>query len=88
MQKIAAALIEAQKELPLVLGKDSKGHYNDYVSLERIIESVRLILNKHGLSLTQTGDMLEGQLLCRTRLIHSSGEFVEGAWPGDCRRQQ
>ena len=91
MKEIAAALIEAQKELPLVLGKDDQtvvgktkgGDYvrRGYLTLEKIIEEVRPILSKHGIALVQTGDIFEGKALCRTRLIHSSGEFVEGAWP-------
>ena len=92
MKEIAAALIEAQKELPLVIGKDSKlvvGKDSSgkaveryYSSLEAIIEKVRPILSRHGIALLQTGVVAEsGQLMCYTRLIHSSGESVEGHWP-------
>ena len=56
MKEIAAALIEAQKELPLVIGRDSKAYLGNYTSLETLIEKARPVLNRHGIALVQTGD--------------------------------
>ena len=81
MQEIAKALIEAQKELPLVIGKTTKGHYRDFAGLEIIIEKVRPILSKHGIAVIQAGAMSDGKFACRTLLLHTSGEFIEGYWP-------
>ena len=86
MQEIAKALIEAQKELPLVIAKESDGIVRDgqhrkYAGLENIIEKVRPILNKHGISLLQPGRIEDGQYVCRTILLHTSGETIEAEWP-------
>ena len=81
MQEIAKALIEAQKELPLVIGKTTKGHYRDFAGLETLIEKVRPILSRHGIAVIQAGAMSDGKFFCRTLLLHTSGEFIEGYWP-------
>ena len=81
MKEIAAALIAAQKELPLVIGEDSVGHHSNYASLETIIERVRPILNKHGLTLSQSGASADGQFICETTIMHTSGESLHGCWP-------
>ena len=81
MKEIAAALIEAQKELPLVIGKTTKGHYRDFAGLETLIEKVRPILSKNGIAVLQAGAMVDGKFSCRTLLLHTSGEFIEGYWP-------
>lgn len=81
MQKIAEALATAQGDLPLVIRKADRGHHNSYASFEAILEKVRPILNKHSLSLLQVGVEIEGQCYCKTILLHTSGESVEGVWP-------
>ena len=86
MQEIAKALIEAQKELPLVIAKDADGIIRDgqrrkYAGLESIIEKVRPILNKHGIAVLQPGRIEDGQYVCRTILLHTSGETIESEWP-------
>lgn len=86
MKEIAAALIEAQKELPLVLGKDGEGIVREgkkrkYLTLENIIETARPILNKHGLTLSQSGAMADGKFVCETTILHISGEAWRGIWP-------
>ena len=81
MKQIAEALLEAQKELPLIIQRETRGHHNSYTSLELILQRVRPVLNKHGIIVIQVGDLVAGQVVCRTRLLHSSGEFVEGQWP-------
>ena len=86
MKEIAAAFVEAQKELPLVIAKETDGIIRDgqrrkYAGLENIIEKVRPILNKHGISVLQPGRIEDGQYICRTILLHTSGETIEGEWP-------
>lgn len=87
MKEIATALIEAQKELPLVIAKEADGivrggKKSKYASFENIIEKIRPILNKHGIALLQAGKIdAEGKAICHTILVHTSGEMIEGEWP-------
>ena len=82
MKQIAEALAATQAGLPLVIRKADKGHHNSYASFETILEKVRPILNTHGLSILQVGEVIEGQCFCKvTVLLHTSGESIEGVWP-------
>ncbi len=57
----------------LNIAKDSKGYGYDYTSLEKLIEHTKPILAEHELSIMQ---MPTGNGLI-TRMIHSSGEWIE-----------
>ena len=57
MSALAEALVAAQAELPTAIGKDSDGQIGTrsykYLSLDKLIEATRPILNRHGLSIVQ-----------------------------------
>lgn len=75
---IAPALLAAQKEIGNA-SKDAKNpHFrNSYASLGSVIEAVKEPLNKHGISVIQAlSDGKEG-LYLSTRLLHSSGQWIE-----------
>lgn len=78
LNELATALAKAQGELKNP-GLDSVNpHFpNSYASLPGILASVRPVLAKHGLCLTQhlagTGDGIS----CTTILLHQSGQFIE-----------
>lgn len=80
ISEIAKALSLFQ-ENALVLGKNSKGYGYTYVSLDKIVSRCYPILAQCGLSishvLSSNGDI---PVLC-TILMHSSGEFISGAYP-------
>lgn len=59
------------------LKKDAKSHRNTYISLDNIIHTVRPLLSKCGLSVTQD---LAGSFLITT-LLHESGQFKGSAMP-------
>jgi hypothetical protein len=59
------------------LKKDAKSHRNTYISLDNIIHTVRPLLAKCGLSVTQD---LAGSFLITT-LLHESGQFKGSAMP-------
>lgn len=77
---LAPALVAALAELEGVK-KDSKNpHFkNDYASLEAVSEASRPILAKHDLCAFQSPGHMEGQTITvTTRLLHKSGEWIEG----------
>lgn len=88
--KIAEALSKAQAEVvqpeknKTVEVQTKSGHkYKfDYADYSAIVESVRIPLSKNGIAFThliETDD--RGALVLFTRLIHSSGEYLESAYP-------
>lgn len=84
MENLAKALAAFQKELPKV-GKDKTakmGTYSySYTDLGTLTHTIMPVLVKHGLTFitypraTESGYELVG------RLMHTSGEFIEGALP-------
>jgi hypothetical protein len=79
MGAIAKAVIAFESE-QITLKKDGKNTYLDaqYSTLENLINSTRKELIKHGLAIVSSSD--EGSMGCiktTTRLIHSSGEWIE-----------
>ena len=61
MSALAEALVAAQAELPLVLGKDAQGAIDGkggtrsyrYLTLDKLIAETRPILQRHGLTIVQ-----------------------------------
>lgn len=78
INEIAKALAEFNKEITRI-SKDASNpfHKNQYATLDNILDTIRPILSKNGLSIMQlpSGD---GQTIeMRTLLIHTSGQFIE-----------
>jgi len=77
VKSIFKAQIGLQSELGNI-AKDSKGYGYNYTSLERLISYVKPFLAKYELGFIQTNTTLsDGSIGVTTRLIHSSGEWVE-----------
>lgn len=75
------SLVEAQAEFE-TLPKDKAGYGYNYTDLDTVISYTRPILKKHGLGFMQMLSTLEGnQPAITTRLIHSSGEWIEDTTP-------
>lgn len=75
------SLVEAQAEFE-TLPKDKAGYGYNYTDLDTVISCTRPILKKHGLGFMQMLSTLEGnQPAITTRLIHSSGEWIEDTTP-------
>lgn len=77
------ALVQAQAELPAVLGKDADGQIGQrayrYLTLDKLIAETRPLLTKHGLTIWQAPCMVErgddGMVpALKTVLEHVSGE--------------
>lgn len=79
--QLCAALVNAQIEMPNVsLDKtvQYKGVSFQYASLSNIIANTKPVLSKHGLVIIQYPiTALPSTLTVATRLIHSSGEWME-----------
>lgn len=75
------SLVEAQAEFE-TLPKDKAGYGYNYTDLDTVISYIRPILKKHGLGFIQMLSTLEGnQPAITTRLIHSTGEWLEDTTP-------
>jgi len=58
--------------------KTSQGYGYKYSSLDEVLNLVRPVLSKHGLSIVQSQELKEGGLvIVKTLLMHISGEFIE-----------
>lgn len=76
LSTIAEALANAQGECKdIVKGKQGYGY--KYATLESILSMLRPILAKHKLSVLQSHGNEENRITVTTRLMHSSGEWLE-----------
>lgn len=77
-KEIFSALVKAQSEIKN-LYPSSKGYAYDYVPLEKIIDMLKAILPKYGLSYTQMPESQSdnGLVGLSTMIVHESGEWIE-----------
>lgn len=83
MKELYSAFIKAQKEIKTAL-KDSKNpHFkSNYADLESVWDACRDALHKHGLAVMQLTDVdASGVPVLITRIVHESGQHVEGRYP-------
>lgn len=82
INELATALAKVQSELPTV-GKSAENPFfkSKYAPLPEVMKVALPVLSKHGLSVTQLVDHLEGQTALITLLMHSSGQYVSGTMP-------
>lgn len=81
---IAAALAKAQSEIKNIeKGKVNPHFKSRYADIADGLEVIRPVLSKNGIALVQAtsfnGDT--GIFMLNTRLIHSSGEWIESSYP-------
>lgn len=75
---IAKALCKVQGQLK-DLQKDKQGYGYKYATLESTLSMARPILEKEGMSVIQTNGNENQLITVTTRLLHSSGEWIQGA---------
>lgn len=77
IKELATALAKAQAELKAI-GKDrTNPHFrNRYATLDAIVDGVRPVLAKHGLSVVQGASDTTQGFTVETYLLHSSGEWI------------
>lgn len=79
MSKLSAALVAFQAECPSVNFDKKNPHFNSrYASLAAILKTVGPVLARHGLAAVQFPVSLDGKVGCTTRIVHESGESMEG----------
>lgn len=85
-QNLSKALIECAPEITSVAksreAKTTKFTYR-YATLDGVIDILRAVLPKHGLWFVQMPETDEGRMYLRTRVIHTSGEWIEFAFAFD-----
>lgn len=80
--KLAEALSKAQGEMSNASkDKDNTFFKNAYADLASVWDACRDPLSKHGLCVLQTVDSVDGKMTLCTKLVHSSGEYVESNLP-------
>lgn len=87
--KIFQAVIEAQGEMGK-LGKDAENPFfkSKYASLTAVIEVVKPVFQKHGITIIQgSGESANGWINIMTRLVHSSGQWIETSFPMPLAKQ-
>ena len=78
LNELATALAKAQGELKNPSLDAVNPHFrNQYASLPGILSSVRPVLSKHGLALSQHLAGTADGISCTTILLHTSGQFIE-----------
>jgi hypothetical protein len=78
INELAAALAAAQGEI-LPAPKDADNPYfkTKYASLPAIREAMREAFAKHGLSVVQIPEVIDGRLQLHTLLLHASGQWLD-----------
>lgn len=78
IKNLSASLVKAQGEVKN-LYPSSKGYGYDYVPLEKVIDMLKPILPKYGLTYVQLpyGGQTGNTVGLTTRIIHESGEWIE-----------
>lgn len=79
---LSAALSIAQGEIQNAATDSTNPHYkSEYTSLAGALDVVRPVFAKNGLSVVQMPTVLGEQMYLTTRLLHKSGEYLEGDYP-------
>ncbi len=89
--KIYAALAAAQGEMTDPVKSKYNPHFkNNYADVQDGLEAIRPVLSKHGLAVIQSTSMehlsmedgvIVLTLIVTTRLVHASGQWVQGVYP-------
>lgn len=80
LDKLSPALLNAQKAIRWATKDSTNPHFkNSYADLRSVIEAVKGPLNDNGLTFTQTPTWhaQDARLLLTTRIMHTSGQFIE-----------
>lgn len=87
--ELAVALVKAQEAFPPIV-KNKKAHVKaksgaeysyDYADLGNVLDAVRPVLVANDLAVLQPTAVRDGQTVLVTRLLHASGEWIEGDFP-------
>lgn len=84
INEIATALAKAQGEMKNAPLNKTNPHFKSrYADLAAIRDATVPALSKHGISVTQGTEVIAAGMLLCTRLMHSSGQWIESTYPID-----
>lgn len=79
---IAKALCVAQGEFGLAELDGENPHFGSkFSTLKSLHKATREALVKNGLAVTHTTDLVDGNMLLITTMMHASGEWIKGRYP-------
>jgi len=79
ISELAKALVGAQKAITgAKLDSENPYFHSKYADLTSIWASCRKPLSDNGLSIVQSCDIIDGQSVIETTLLHTSGEWITG----------
>ena len=82
INELAKALAAAQAEIRNPQKEALNPHFKSrYTDLAGGLDAVRPVLAKHGLAIVQSTDMNGDMMMLTTRLLHSSGQWIESVYP-------
>ncbi len=82
MEQLAKALSAAQAEFGTVPQSGMNPfHKSKYSTIEDYVNAAKPILAKHGLSISQAPNLMDGQFVLTTILMHQSGEHLASNQP-------
>lgn len=88
LNELADALAKAQGAIKGASKDTTNPHFKSkYADLASVWDACREPLSKNGLAVIQTGATVNNQYIMRTRLMHSSGQWIEGEVPCMIARQ-
>lgn len=80
IKDLASALCKAQQEMENAKKTSSNPFFKSkYADLAEVLDTVKPILNKHGLSIAQIPSENNGVVQVETILMHESGQWISGA---------
>jgi len=79
INEIAGALVQAQAQMGAAFKDNTNPHYKSgFASLASVILTVKEPLHNNGLSFVQPTIRTDGFVGCETRIMHTSGQWMEG----------
>lgn len=79
INELAKALAEAQAEIENASKNSNNPHFKSkYADLAEVINTVRPVFSKHGLSVSQFPSFADGLASVETVLMHASGQWMSG----------
>lgn len=77
LEELAAALAKAQGELENATKSSQNPHFKSkYADLAEVLNTVRPVFSRHGLSVTQLPSLDDDMVSVETMLLHSSGQWI------------
>lgn len=87
MKELYSALVKAQSQIRGAVKDSLNPHFrNKYADLGSVWDACREALHKNGLAVIQLSDVdASGAPVLLTRIIHESGQHIEGRYPLVCK---